>query len=359
MRATTSRPTGIGYRTALAFDRRNPLIWLTLGGVLLIAAIVAGTALAVLNFRERALNNSERELENTVLLLTRHFDRELHDFEAIQRDVVRRMELLGISSPEVFLHQMSGSDLHKTLEAAVGASSDTAGINVFDANGRLINSSQSWPVPNISIADRDFFKTLAEDDKSPAVLLAPVKSRLSGGWTTVIARKVMGPNGQFLGIVSRGISPANLETFFQSLAIGAGSAITLMHRDGTLLARYPHIEEMIGRNFRTAPVQQLLSHAEQGTMRLISPIDGEDRLASTRALSEFPLSIIAATTVATALADWRIQTHFLIGAAALSALVIAVTLLLIVRKLSQQHAKSEQRLELEKERLDTAVNNMT
>jgi diguanylate cyclase (GGDEF)-like protein len=342
-----------------SFDRRNPLIWLTLGGVLLIAAIVAGTTLAVLNFRERALKNSERELENTVLLLTRHFDRELHDFEGIQRDVARRIELLGIPSPDSFIHRISTPDFHKMLEAVVGASSDTAGINVFDSNGRLINSSQSWPVPSVSIADRNYFKTLAEDDKSPTVLLTPVQSRFTGAWTTVIARKVTAPNGQFIGIVSRGISPASLEAFFQSLAIAPGSAITLLHRDGTLLARYPHIEEMMGRNFRTSPVQQLLSRTESGTIRLISPIDGEDRLASTRALSEFPLSVISTTTVKNALADWRTQTRFLICVAALSALVIAVTLLLIVRKLSVQHANSEQRLALEKERLDTAVNNMT
>ena len=359
MRATNFRPAGISYRTVLAFDQRNPLIWLTLGGALLIAAIIVGTALAVGNFRDHALNNSERELENTVLLLTRHFDRELHDFEGVQRDVVRRIELLGISSPEAFIQQMAGADVHKALEVIVGASSDNAGINVFDSNGRLINSSQSWPVPDISIADRNYFKNLAADDNSSAVLLAPVKSRFTGGWTTVIARKVMGPRGQFLGIVSRGISPANLEAFFQSLALGPGSTIVLMHRDGTLLARYPHIEEIIGHNFRTSPAQQRLSKVELGTIRLVSPIDGEDRLASTRALSEFPLTIIATTTVATALADWRIQTRFLIGTAALSALVIAATLLLIVRKLSQQHAKSEKRLELEKERLDTAVNNMT
>jgi hypothetical protein len=91
-------------------DRRNPLNWLIFGGVLLIASIVAGTAIAVLNFRERALKNSERELENTVLLLARHFDRELHDFEAIQGNVVRRMEVSRVASPEDFRHQMSGED---------------------------------------------------------------------------------------------------------------------------------------------------------------------------------------------------------------------------------------------------------
>ena len=39
--------------------------------------------------------------------------------------------------------------------------------------------------------------------------------------------------------------------------------------------------------------------------------------------------------------------------------MIAALLFLVVRKLSQQHLASQQRLRLEKQRLDTAVNNMT
>jgi diguanylate cyclase (GGDEF)-like protein len=103
----------------------------------------------------------------------------------------------------------------------------------------------------------------------------------------------------------------------------------------------------------------IFSKADHGTTRLISPVDGEDRLAAVRALSEFPLSIIASTTVATALADWRAQARFLVIAAGLVALAIAFTMFLIVRKLSKQHQNSERRLALEKERLDTAINNMT
>lgn len=64
--------------------RRSPIHWLILCGVLLIAAIVVGTAVMVGNFRERALSSSERELENTVLLLARHFDQQLEDAEVIQ-----------------------------------------------------------------------------------------------------------------------------------------------------------------------------------------------------------------------------------------------------------------------------------
>ena len=336
------------YQARSAFDRRNPLNWLIVGGVLLIASIVIGTALTVLNFRERALNNRERELENTVLLLARHFDRELHNFEAVQADVVRRIERFGLATSDDFRRRLSGEEFHTNLLGVAGAVSDVGGINVFDDKGQLINSSLYWPVPAINIGHHGYFRDFAAEDRSQLVQLSSVKSPFTGGWTTVVARKVVGASGQFLGLVSREISPANLESFFESLELGAGSAISILHRDGTMLARYPHVEAMIGRSFRTAPVQQILSRANHGTTRLISPVDGEHRLASTRALSEFPLSIIATTTVATALADWREQARSLVVGAGLAALVIGFTLALIVRKLSRQHHGSEQRLPCKK-----------
>jgi diguanylate cyclase (GGDEF)-like protein len=270
------------------------------------------------------------------------------------------MDALHIDSPDAFRRQWSSQEFHANLQAVVGVLSDSAGINVFDADGQLINSSHAWPVRPVSIGDRSYFKMFASDLRSPAVLLSPVRSRFTGRWTTVIASKVAGPNGQFLGVVSRGIPLDDYESFFESLALGKDATIAMMHRDGTLLARYPHAEGMIGRNMAESPVQRLLSAGEDhGSMRLISPIDGEDRLASTRALSRFPLSFVATTTVATALADWRAQTEELIIAAGLAALALGATLLLIVRRLSKQHTNSERRIALEKERLDTAINNMT
>ena len=55
----------------------NPIRWLIVGGVILIAAITIGATIMAENFRERALNSSARELDNTVLLLARHFDQQL------------------------------------------------------------------------------------------------------------------------------------------------------------------------------------------------------------------------------------------------------------------------------------------
>jgi diguanylate cyclase (GGDEF)-like protein/PAS domain S-box-containing protein len=335
-----------------ALLRGGPVRGLVLGGVLLVAGIVVGTAMMVGVFRERALQSAERELDNTVLLLARHFDQQLNDFITIQREVAAQAQLEKLATPEAFRAQMSTRDLHQALKAKASGHNDVAGVNVFDANGRLINSSESWPVPSVDVSDRTYFKTFKSGTVSPTILIELVHSRFSDDWATVIAYQVTAPNGAFLGVITRAITPASFEKFFASLTLGEGGAISMYHRTGTLLARYPHVEDMIGSNFTSGPVhRQVLSKTDHGTIRLTSPIDGIDRLASARALSEFPISVIATTTVSAALADWREQIRFLIAIAAVSVLLIAGMLFLVVRKLLRQHR-------LEKQRLDTAVNNI-
>jgi diguanylate cyclase (GGDEF)-like protein len=352
--------TGINSFKFAPASRGGPIRWLILGGLLLIAAIAIGATLMAGNFRERALRNSERELENTVLLLARHFDQQLQDFEAVQKDLISFMRSSGIATTENYQRRMSSQEIHLMLKSKMDALSYVGGVNVFDADGKLLNASAAWPVPPVSVADRPYFKTFKSDPHSPAMLVEPVYSRITGAWTTVIARKITGPNGEFLGAIGRGIEPVNFEKFFASVALGSGAAIAMHHRDGTLLARYPHVDEMIGKNFKTGAASQLqVFELPQSTSRLTSPIDGKDRLISWRTLTNFPIVIVAATTTSAALADWREQITMLIVVATLSVLAISALLFLVVRKLSQQHRASQQRVTLEKQRLDTAVNNMT
>ena len=347
------------FRIASAF-RGGPIRWLILGGTLLIAAIAIGATIMAGNFRERALRSSDRELENTVLLLARHFDQQLEDFQVVQKDLITFMRSSGIATPENYKRRMSGHDIHLMLKSKIEALSYVGGINVFDAEGNLINASATWPAPPVNSADRAFFRTFKSDPQSPEMLVEPVYSRITGAWTTVIARKVTGPKGEFLGAIGRGIEPVNFEKFFATVALGPGATIAMHHSDGTLLARYPHVAELVGKNFKTGPAaQRQIFELPRTTSRLISPIDGEDRLISSRALTNFPFVIIASTTTSAALADWREQIGILITITGLSVLAIAALLLLVVRKLSHQHRASKQRLSLEKQRLDTAVNNMT
>jgi diguanylate cyclase (GGDEF)-like protein/PAS domain S-box-containing protein len=338
----------------------GPIRWLVIGGTLLIAAIAVGTTIMAGTFRDRALASAEDQLENTVLLMARHFDQQLEDFMAIERDVASQIEAARIPSADAFRAQLSTSDWHNMLRLRLRAYSDVAGVNLFDANGVLINSSDNWPVPNVRIADRNFFKAFKSGSPFERFRIELVQGRFQPGWATVIACKITGPNGEFLGVVTRAIPPSNFERFFATVTLAPGATISMHHRDGTLLARYPRAEDMVGKNFKMGPAdQQKVFEVSESTARLASPVDGEYRLIASRALSDFPIVIVATTTATAALADWQEQMKFLIGVGIISVLLIAGLLFLVVRRLSQDHGASQQRLTLEKQRLDKAVNNMT
>jgi diguanylate cyclase (GGDEF)-like protein/PAS domain S-box-containing protein len=274
-------------------------------------------------------------------------------------DLISQMNISGIASPEIFRARMSTPAAHEMLKSRAGILSYIGEVTIFDSQGQMINSSAVWPVPPNSIADREFFNAFKSDLQSDKAV-EPVRSYVTGGWTTVITRRLTGRDGVFLGVVSRRIEPASYEKFFASVVLGPGAAIAIFHRDGTLLARYPHADSMIGRKFRTAPLlQNVLTKGGRQTLRVQSVVDSQDRLASAIELSHFPMVIVATNSVAAALSDWREQTRLLILAATVSAWIIAFILYSIVGQIDRHNRESQQRLEAEKQRLDTALNNMT
>ena len=339
---------------------RGPVLWLTLCGGLLVAAIFFGTIMVVDGFRERAIANSERELQNTVTLLTRHFDTQFEDAETVAAELIAQMQISGATSPQAFSERMSTTDAHLMLRSRVGALSSIGDVAIYDADGQMINWSRRDPVANINVAARNYFRVLKASRDAEAITTEAVRSYIDGSWTTIVARRLTGPGGAFLGVISRRIDPINFEKFFASLALGEGAAIAMFHRDGTMLARYPHVEELIGRKPPNAPLlNKILALGGQQTLRIDDgAIDGLDRLGAGAPLSHFPIVVIATKTAAAALADWRTQTRFLVLAASLSSSIIALTLFLIVRQINRQNREAQQKLEAERQRLDTALNNM-
>ncbi|QUS42585.1 EAL domain-containing protein [Tardiphaga alba] len=339
--------------------RRNLIRWLILVGTLLVVAITVGTAMTVNNFRKRAIANSNRELENTVLLLSRHFDQQFQELQRTQKGLTAQLMTNGIMTPESFTHSMSGYEAHLMLKSKVD--DEIAGdLTVLDAEGRLINWSGSWPPPDLDLADREYYQTIKQQAFRDEEIVQPIKSRITGEWKTLFARRINGPKGEFFGVITRGIEPLQLERFFASVSLGENATVSMFHRNGTLLARYPQVRSHIGRVYKGSPLLEHLRFSDDpATLRTVSPIDNTDRLGSVRLLRDFPIALIATTSVENALADWRSQTRFLVILAAASALIVTGLLFLIIRHIRRQNERAQRELTLEKNRLDTAINNMT
>jgi diguanylate cyclase (GGDEF)-like protein len=353
-----SQPGKLAHGVASSL-RRGPILALSFGGAILIAAIAVATALAVYASRDRAISASKRELDNNARLLSRHYENMLGDFAAVVKSVAAEIELDRISSSDTFERMTSTAAVHRMLASKVTGARELVGVNVWSADGRLLNASQEWPVANRSISQRKYFNTLKSGATDEPMVIELVTSQFVGGRALVFAQKITSPQGQFLGLITRSLSPKSVEDFFASVALHQASAIALVHADGTLIARYPQADHLIGKDVIAASQYRRVGGSAASTIFTPGPVDGAARFAAAAQIGSFPLTVVVSTTVDEALKEWREQTRLLVIVASLSALVISITLFLIIRQLRRQYEASRRRLMVEKQRLDTAVNNIS
>jgi len=340
--------------------RMGAVQWLIFCGVALVIAITLGTAYLVQQSRDHALQVAERDLANSALLLSRHFDQQLTDLQRIQDDVLDYMRVEGVDTKEAFGSRMSSAAVHEMLRTRLAALPHVGALNLFNAQGWLINSSEVWPVPDVTIVDRHFFRDFTSGQPAPEVIVEPVLSKVTGNWTTILARRILGKNGEIIGFASRGVEPRHFENFVASLALHSETAILMIHRDGTIIGRYPHDDGLVGRNIANTPLfQRVLALGGNASGRFTSMIQGEERVGSIRPMINFPIFIVATTSVSNALADWRAQTKLQFYAALLAVIVVIITISLIVRQLKRQHRAAQRQLTQKGQHLDTAINNMT
>jgi PAS domain-containing protein len=365
-RARRSRGPDNANRTAEPIDpavesaanSRLPILWIILGGIALIASITIGAALVIDDFRERALSRSARELENTALLLSRHFDQEFEEISVSQAGLAAKLRVDDMTSPADFKQRLSGADIHALLSAEVRNSVSADEIFLFAADGTLVNTSQDGPMPAFDVTGHAYFKAFQAN--TATTFAEPLLSRVLNQWTTVLARRLANADGVFLGAMVQRVPPQMFEKFFETVLLAKGASITIAHRNGVVLARSPHIAGMFGKNLSAAPLfKEVVAKARPATARVMSPLDGEDRLAAARPMRDYPIVIVATTTTAAAIVDWREQTKFLIAAACLLMMVIVTILLLIGRWMLRERRVSEQQLALGTQHLDMALTNMS
>src|SRR5262249_44377418 len=155
-----------------------------------------------------------------------------------------------ISSQDVFDHTMRTAAAHRLLVTKMKSARELVGVNLWNAQGDLLNTSLEWPVVPRTNAHREYFKVLKSSGAGNSLALELVMSRFVDGLALVFAQKVTSENGEFLGLITRSLSPRSFEDFFASIALDADAAISLVHSDGTLIARHPRADHLIGTNLR-------------------------------------------------------------------------------------------------------------
>ncbi len=195
--------------------------------------------------------------------------------------------------------------LQKTFARRVQQMDQLHGIFFFDKQGQwIITSFADLPRGN-GVADRDYFKFHQQNESTLAHIGPAIRSRENGEWIIPISKRVNDHAGNFQGVLMAGIKMAYFDQFFKSFSLDDNGIMFLGLTDGTLLARRPFEENLIGTSLAQGRIyQKLLPEAQSGTAMIRSVVDDVVRLYGYRQLGSYPLVVAAASSRDTILKGW-------------------------------------------------------
>ncbi len=302
----------------------------------------AGVAVAAVGYlatqREAALRDAEHEVRNLSLVLADWLEDGFRSVEHLELSVAEWLRAEGIATSEEFRHRSATREAHDALRARAAAMPRVDRLLLIDRDGRVVANSTTFPAPDINVAGRDYFEALRRGDGPDTFLSAPVRNQLNGNWTIFVACRIRSDDGRLLGIVGAAVDLQRFEAFFSKLSLGRGSSVTLVRRDGVLLARHPRVEAAIGGSIAQSEIfTKLFLVSAGGALRTTSPVDGVKRILGAQALREFPLVAVVTRAYDEVLAPWRREAWRVGFAALLIEGFIAAGVLLAGR---QSHARA-------------------
>ncbi len=216
----------------------RPLTLLIASGIVLAAALVIVTGLVAGYLREQTLASSEAGLARLGAVLGEAANRSLQGVAAVLGDVTGRIPFPDISTPDEIARNMLKPAVTEHLDHRIEAAEDIAGFGFFGADGGLVRSAGDWPVTETNVAARDYFAVLQAHTHLDADLGAPYAVR-DGSFVIPVARKLRGLGGVFAGLAVAAVPIDRFESLYRVVPLGDDGVISLVRRDGAVLAQYP------------------------------------------------------------------------------------------------------------------------
>ena len=178
-------------------------------------------------------------------------------------DVINRV-LLGIREGLPDWRKNEGGMLlaNQRLTAFVDAMRNVRTLLVLDADGNAIATNQSQ-VLGMNFSQRAYFQAArTQPDANTLYVSPPFKSALDV-WVMNVAHVVLGPKGEFAGIVSATLDPEELGVALGSVLYGQDMWAALAHADGLQVLMEPDRPGQAGKNL-AQPGSFFTRHRESG-----------------------------------------------------------------------------------------------
>ena len=295
--------------------------------------------------REDAIDDWRFFLANLSEMAAQHADQTLAAADAVLERVVDDVNQTTPVDEADLVLKTGTREMFELLKRRQGDLPQIDVLSIIGADGRLLNFSRTFPTPPVSLTDRDYLKAHLADDSLKMFLSAPVRNRGTGHWTFYLVRKLRGVDGHMIGIALVGIQCEYFQRFYESIdSAREGVAVSLLRRDGLLLARQPPVDDYIGKSFASGPMFKLLTQAGgvaprtaliEGP-RVLDPADAGPRLVAPTVSRSYPTVVDIVATQELILAHWRRTTVWLLVVALAFDAVLAALAIWIARLLQRR-----------------------
>jgi PAS domain S-box-containing protein len=332
-------------------NRLSPLVTMVAAATL-VALTVCAAGITVWKMHEQADREVRTNLGKLALVIADQTSRSFQSVDMVLAEAVDYLATNGTDTTDSFRNAMSGEAAHQLLANRARNLSQVGNLILIGADGWLLSQSRNTPIPRLSILNREHFRHLRDNDDAALFVSEPVRNVVDGVWMIYLARRVNSRQGAFLGIIEAAIPLKHFETFYRTIALGEGSAITLLRRDGMLLARYPAVESMIGRSLGSQAFSLIDKYTDRGSALGVGLIDGVSRYIAYSSVRGFPLVVATSLSEEVALGAWRRDAMVLLMGA-VGALTGVIVLLFSLARQIRRMRRSEnllalQNLELER-----------
>lgn len=277
--------------------------WTRLSGLAGLAGVMALLLLSLGNEYQEAEKQAQSEVETLSRVLEEHALAIVQQVDLVLHDVQSH-----VRPNDMRLRHMSGDASARKFHALLKSHHDDVPelslLHLINASGEHIHSSLAV-LPNVNLADRQYFQRQKNEAAAGLVISAPVISRVTGNLTLILSRRINFGDGRFAGTVQASLDMKYFQHFYHSLNLGKHGMVALYDQTLSLAARYPPSEKDMGKISSLDAklfIQNGISHATYHTK---SSLDGVSRIESFRQVGNLPLYVFAGIAENDYLAEWR------------------------------------------------------
>lgn len=311
-----------------------------LGAVLILIVLWLAIAAILTRARQGAIEAEQRVLERMVSVVeeqTRNF------FSSVDFFLASTSSALGAGQSADPRAHPEFVGLVRILEAQsagrIGAHVVTTAGDVHDLSG--VNRDS---IGNISA--RNYFAAPRLTSAGGLVIGDPEESSVTGRFVLPIYRALppdaSPPAYQVISSIDTGV----LNTLYDHGRTKPHGSIALVRRDGVILARGPNGENVTGKSIASGGIwKEHLPRSARGIAVLSNAlVDSTPRLTAYAALEDFPLVVLASSSLDDVLADWQRWAWGLLATGAALTVLLALgthRTLLLLGRLADSRAETE------------------